>query len=239
MNKDSPLDMICPACPHGRRAFNRSTGAFTILEVLVGVVLAAGVVSVLVPGLMRQMALGEQSNRLTAVEAAVSSDLDWFNNYARIWRLKTGSYPDNKTSSTPFSLITKASSYTSAGSATYDPSSANCSSSGSGLADALLADGRSLYLIPGLSSLRSAYKSFFPPNEIKSAPSTTTIAVTSGGIPVSDLNVIRSVETVGNRIRLTYTIQRGNVDDARSDGLNFVREASLYVEAAAWCDRLP
>jgi type II secretory pathway pseudopilin PulG len=237
MNKDYPLDMICQACPHGRRAFNRSTGAFTILEVLVGVVLAAGVVSVLVPGLMRQMALGEQSNRLTAVEAAVSSDLDWFNNYARIWKMKTGSYPDNKATSTPFSLITKASSYTSAGSATYDPTSANCAS---GLADALLADGRSLYLIPGLSSLRSAnlYKAFFPPNEIKSAPSTTTIAVTSGGVTVSDLNVIRSVETVGNRIRLTYTIQRGKVDDARTDGLNFVREASLFVEAAAWCDRL-
>lgn len=228
--------MIRSAFPLDRPALSRSTGAFTILEVLVGVVLAAGVVSVLVPGLVRQMALGEQSNRLTAVEAAVSSDLDWFSNYARIWKLKTGSYPDNRATSTPFSLITKASSYTSAGSATYDPSSANCS----GLADALLTDGRSLYQVPGLSPLRSAsmYKSFFPPNEIKAAPSTTTISVTSGGVPVSDLNVIRSVETVGNRIRLTYTIQRGNVADARSDGLNFVREASLFVEAAAWCDQL-
>jgi type II secretory pathway pseudopilin PulG len=237
MNKDSPLDMICPACPHGRRAFNRSTGAFTILEVLVGVVLAAGVVSVLVPGLVRQMVLGEQSNHLTAVEAAVSSDLDWFNNYARIWKMKTGSYPDNL--ATSFSKITMASSYTQAGSATYDPTSAQCAS---GLADALLADGRSLYLTPGLSSLRSAYKSFFPPNEIKSAPSTTEFAVTSGGVPVTGLKVYRKVETVGNRIRLTYTIQRnqdplGRLDE-RSDNLNFVREVSLFVEAAAWCDRL-
>lgn len=225
MNKPFPLDMARPQLayvPQSARAANRG---FTILEVLVAVSIAAGVISLLVPALTKQVALGEQSNRLTAVEAVVSSDLDWFSNYARIWKLKSGSYPVNTD-------VTMTSTYTFSGAAVYEPPQVDClksSDSSSGLAASLLAAGQQLYALPAVK--KSQMRTYIPPYEIKLAPATTTIQVTSGG--VSGVNVIRTVTPVGNKLRVFYSLDGPNID-----GLNFSREASLLVEAAAWCDRL-
>jgi prepilin-type N-terminal cleavage/methylation domain-containing protein len=224
MNKPSPDMVRSPFC-HDPCAAASSSRGFTILEVLVAVSIAGGVISLLVPALTKQVALGEQSNRLTAVEAAVSLDLDWFSNYARLWKLKTGSYPVTTD-------VTMTSSYTTAGAATYEPPQADCNKapdSSSGLAASLLADGQKLYALPAAKKL--ALRTYIPPYEIKLAPSTTTIQVSSGG--VSRVNVIRTVTPVGTKLRVLYRLQGSN-----SDGLNFSREASLLVEAAAWCDRL-
>jgi hypothetical protein len=73
-----------------------------------------------------------------------------------------------------------------------------------------------------------------PPNEIKigdGVQDRVLIPVSAGG--VSGLNVYRNVNAVGNKIKIFYSL-----DGANADGLNFSREASLLVEAAAWCDRI-
>jgi len=210
-------------------AARSSSSGFTILEVLLAVSIAGGLISLLVPALTKQLALGEQSNRLTAVEAVVSSDLNWFSNYARVWKLKSGSYSVTN-------AVTKTSSYTSAGAATYEPPEAECkqaAASASGLAKKLLDDGADLYT----KSTASALKTYYPPNPLTSS---TTIKVTSGG--VSGLNVIRTVKPVGNIIRVFYKLDFADDPakaDLRNDGLNFSREASILVEASAWCDRIP
>jgi hypothetical protein len=177
--------------------------------------IGAGVISALVPALMRQVALQEQTNRLTAVEAVVSADLDWFSNYARLWKLRTGSYPVNTD-------VTMTADFTTGGAASYEPSDADCTS---GLSASLLADGSKMY-----GSKNSKVKLFKPPYEIKIG-NTLSIPVTGGG--VSGLSVIRKVDAVGSTIRVFYSLEGPN-----ADGLNFSREASFLVEAAAWCDRM-
>ena len=187
--------------------------------------IAAGVISLLVPALLRQVAIGEESNRLTAVEAAVSSDLDWFGNYAKIWKLKSGSYPN--TGRTPLtSAITKTTTeFDAGGVAVYEPSFADCSI---GLSSPFLADAQQLY---SLAPTRST-KPYLPPYAINvSKP--TEIAVSTGG--VSGLIVNRALTAAGNRILINYY----TTADSSSLGLNFKREASVLIEAAAWCDRLP
>jgi len=188
---------------------------FSILEVLMAVSIGAGVISVLATALMRQVALQEQTNRLTAVEAVVSADLDWFSNYARLWKLRTGSYPVNTD-------VTMTAAFSKGGAASYEPSDADCTS---GLAASLLADGSKMY-----GSTSSSLKLFKPPYEIK-VNGTLSIPVTGGR--VSGLNVVRDVDAVGNNIRVFYSLEGPN-----ADGLNFSREASFLVEAAAWCDRM-
>jgi type II secretory pathway pseudopilin PulG len=210
-------------------AARSSSSGITILEVLLAVAIAGGLISLLVPALTRQVALGEQSNRLTAVEAVVSSDLNWFSNYARVWKLKSGSYSVTN-------AVTKTSSYTLAGAATYEPPEAECkqaAASASGLAKKLLDDGADLYT----KSTASALKPYDPPNPLTSP---TTIKVTSGG--VTGLNVIRTVTPVGNIIRVFYQLDFADAAakaDLRNNGLNFSREASFLVEASVWCDRIP
>jgi hypothetical protein len=176
------------------------------------------------------VALGEQSNRLTAVEAVVSSDLNWFSNYARVWKLKSGSYSVTN-------AVTKTTSpFTLAGAATYEPPEAECkraADSASGLAKKLLDDGADLRR----TSTASALKTYYPPNPLTSP---TTIKVTSGG--VTGLNVIRTVTPVGNMIRVFYKLDFADAAakaDLRNNGLNFSREAAFLVEASAWCDRIP
>lgn len=227
MNNKFPPDMFRSSFCHPQNSARTSSSGITILEVLVAVSLAAGLISLLVPLLTRQLALGEQSNRLTAVEAAVSYDLDWFSNYARVWKLTSGSYPVT-------TAVTKTSSYTSAGAAIYEPPQAECnrpSDDAAGLARKLLNDGIDLYNLP--TSQRSSLRTYYPPNPLTSP---TTIPVTSGG--VTGLNVIRTVTPVGNKIRVFYRLDI--VDpELRNQGLNFSRETSFFVEAAAWCDRMP
>jgi type II secretory pathway pseudopilin PulG len=222
-------DMVKSSFFKPPNAARSSSSGITILEVLLAVSIAGGLISLLVPALTRQVALGEQSNRLTAVEAVVSSDLNWFSNYARVWKLKSGSYSVTN-------AVTKTSSYTLAGAATYEPPEAECkqaAASASGLAKKLLDDGADLYT----KSTASALKPYDPPNPLTSP---TTIKVTSGG--VTGLNVIRTVTPVGNMIRVFYQLDFADAAakaDLRNNGLNFSREASFLVEASVWCDRIP
>ena len=203
---------------HAPNVARLDSRGFSILEVLVAVSIAAGMVGVFVSILTRQVALGEQTNRLSAVEAVVSEDLDWFSNYARLWKLKTGSYSVN----TDITMTT--SPYTVGGAAVYEPSAADCAS---GLAASLLADGVKMFFYSDFKKL--SLRTYVPPNQIKIGDS-ITIPVVAGA--VSELSVVRRIDAVGNKIRVVYSL-----DGPNADGLNFSREASVLVEAAAWCDR--
>jgi len=229
MNNAYPPDMARSLFCHAPSAAKLNSRGFTIVEVLVAVVIASGVISVIVPTLMRQVALGEQTNRLTAVEAVVSADLDWFSNYARLWKLKTGSYSVN----TDITMTT--SPYTIGAAAVYEPSAASCTS---GLAASLLADAKKMYertspLIPTSvsNSLKSNLRTYVPPNPIAIGEE-TTILVADGN--TRGLSVVRQVDADGNKIKVFYRLTGAN-----AGGLNFSREASLLVEAAAWCDQMP
>jgi prepilin-type N-terminal cleavage/methylation domain-containing protein len=199
---------------HAPNAARLDRRGFSLVEVLAAVSIAAGVISMFASAMMRQLTLGEQTNRLTAVEAVVSADLDWFSNYARLWKLKSGSYllttQLTVTSSSPKIL----------GDTSYEPSAADCNS---GLAQAMLTDGKKLF-----GSKNTLLKAYTPPYEINIS-GIQEIEVAG----VRDLKVVRRVDPLGNKIRVFYSL-----DGANANGLNFSREASLLVEASAWCDRL-
>jgi hypothetical protein len=192
---------------------------------MVAVSIAAGVISLLVPALLRQVVIGEEANRLTAVETVVSKDLDWFVNYAKIWKLKSGSYPTVGTSALTKAITKTATDFIPGGAAVYEPNPADCST---GLAAPFLADAKLLDLEPTGTTI-----SYLPHYAIN-VSSPTAITASSGG--VSNLSVIREVVPAGNTIHIYY---HTTTTDSNSIRLNYTREASVLVEAAAWCDRLP
>jgi hypothetical protein len=91
-----------------------------------------------------------------------------------------------------------------------------------------LTDGIKIFQYTG--SKRINARTYIPPYEIKISDN-KRIPVTIGD--VGDVTVVRRVEPVKNKIKVFYSL-----DGADADGLNFSREASLLVEATAWCDRL-
>jgi len=192
--------------------------------------IAGGVITLLVPALTRQVTLGEESNRTTAVEAAVSRDLDWFTSYAKLWKLKVGSYAI-------IDKITNASSYTTGGASVYEPQPLaspfngdldGCGAgpdSSSGLAAALWQDAKGLSgRLSGIQKI--TYQAYLPPSGYDISKDTIPVA--------SGVNITRVVTPLGNRLRISYAL-----DSSNSWGLVFKREVSLFVEAAAWCTRLP
>jgi hypothetical protein len=187
---------------------------------MVAISIAAGVISLAVPALLRQVAIGEESNRLTTVEAVVSSDIYRFSNYAKIWKLKTGSYPVTKlltmTSSDPLKL----------GTITYDPPVDECRDGR--LAISLLNDGS-----------RQTPNIFKPAGQLTTGNTDTEILdsldlADRRMINIIGSNVLRRVDAVGSKIRLFYQLPVNN-----TYGISFSREALVLVEAASWCDRLP
>jgi len=54
-------------------------------------------------------------------------------------------------------------------------------------------------------------------------------------LPVStDLEVSRTITNQGSRIHVSYSLT-----GSKAEGLRFFRQASVLIEAAAWCDTLP
>jgi len=201
-----------PHC-HATNASPSKREGFTIIEVLVAVSIAGGVITMLVPALLRQVTLGEQTNRLTAVEAAVSRDLNWFKNHAKLWKLKAGSYPPIITDTlTGYSDVTQTK-YTTEAAAIYEPTSADCQNLASNL-------------LTAASTISSAGNQ--SPNPIGA----TKIEVIGQGF--NTMEVFRNVTPMGKKIHLSYALLNVN-----SNGLAFRREASVLVEAGAWCDVLP
>jgi type II secretory pathway pseudopilin PulG len=153
--------------------------AFTILEVLAAIAIATGVISLLVPTLLRQVSRAEESSRLMAVEAVVSRDLNWFANYATFWRLLVGTY-DVPSDVTQTRNISGAAAF-------YVPTPANCARP----ADSLLND-----------ALKITSTGFKPPYPINKASATSLQGSEIAGAAVV---VSRTVTPIGNKIRLSYS----------------------------------
>ncbi len=201
-----------------------SKSGFTVLEVMVAVIIASASIAVLIPSLSRQLIVADEANQFTAVEAAVTRDLDWLSNYVRIWKLKNGVYSLNGS-------ITKVS-WSGEGLgplAEYEPDALLCQASAdspNGLAGQMIKDAITL------NSLQAEELSVFkPPYPIASPGVVQVIEIRSGSV---DLSINRTIRPLGNRIHVVYAFA-GSV----TAKLPFYREASLLVEAAAWCDRLP
>jgi prepilin-type N-terminal cleavage/methylation domain-containing protein len=209
------------------------SGGFTLIEVLVAVSIAASVISFIVPALLRQVSFGEQTYRLSAVEAVVSSDLEWFSKYTKIWKLSTGSYPSSVSSGLTSAVTKTTSNYIFGGASIYElpvatPENNPCSN---GLARPLLDDAQQLNSSAMEISAKSK-KIYLPPYPINST-GPTRIQRFSTGVD-SYLDVYRNIDATGNTIRLFYYVDPVNTAD-----INFKLQSSMYVQAASWCDQSP
>jgi len=215
---------ISPICHPPNRATQSSSG-FTLIEVLVAISIAAGVISLLVPALLRQVAIGEESNRLKAVEAAVSSDLYRFSNYAKIWKQKAGGNLESDSNSIDATInLTKTSSYAQIANAIYDPPDIKCKEpfdSPNGLAASLLSDG-----------LSQNPKVFGPTSQFAIGKETPILEDNDPAIKVLGSNVLRTVNAKGSKIIIFYRLENN------AYGISFAQTSSILVEASSWCDQL-
>ena len=193
-----------------KRQQPHAAGGMTLLEVLVAVAIASSAIAFLVPALIRQASISTEATSLTKVEAVVSRDLDWIRDYARYWKLRSGPYNLS-------AAITKASSYSLSPQLEYEPP-ANLCANGT-LAESFLSDASSVTTTPA-------------------RPYAISVAGGAQSLPLdpvdTNLEVSRTITTQPNRIQLLYTLT-----GSKADSLRFSRQASVLIEAAAWCDTLP
>jgi len=122
-----------------------------------------------------------------------------------------------KLRSGPYNLsatITQASSYTFSPQVEYEPPADRC-------ANGTLAEGF-------LSAASSVTTTPARPYPIAGSGSVETITV------ATDLQLARTITTQRNRIQVLYALT-----GSKADSLRFSRQASVLIEAAAWCDTLP
>jgi len=66
-------------------------------------------------------------------------------------------------------------------------------------------------------------------------PYAIPVAGGAQSLPVDpDLEVSRTISSQGSRIHVSYSLT-----GSKAEGLRFFRQASVLIEAAAWCDTLP
>ena len=192
-----------------KRQQPHAAAGMTLLEVLVAVAIASSAIALLVPALIRQASISTEATSLTSVEAVVSRDLDWISDYARYWKLRSGPY--NLSAAI---TQTQGSGYTLSPQVEYEPP-ANLCANGT-LAESFLSDASSVTTTPAR------------PYPIAGSGSVETITV------ATDLQLARSITTQRNRIQVLYALT-----GSKADSLRFSRQASVLIEAAAWCDTLP
>lgn len=117
----------------------------------------------------------------------------------------------------PYNLsttITKASNWTMAPQVEYEPPANRC-------ANGTLAAGF-------LDDLASVTTTPARPYAIPAAGGAQSLPVDT------DLEVSRTITNQGSRIHVSYSLT-----GSKAEGLRFFRQASVLIEAAAWCDTLP
>jgi len=117
----------------------------------------------------------------------------------------------------PYNLsttITKTSNWIMAPQVEYEPPANRCANGT--LADGFLADLASVTTTPAR------------PYAIPAAGVVQSLPV------ATDLDVARTITSQGSRIHVSY-----GLTGSKADGLRFFRQASVLIEAAAWCDTLP
>lgn len=187
----------------------------TLLEVLVAVLIGSSAISLLVPPLVRQYSLSGDSSNLTAVEAVVSRDLDWISDFARGWRMQSGPY------NLP-TAITGLSSAPTGNDLVYYPDPSLCSAG-------TLASDSSAGILARMSAATGLTGAAVRPYPIPATASQSQDLVTVNGITVQ-----RIITPQTNRLQVLYQLS-GNA----ADSLRFSRQASVLIEAAAWCETSP
>jgi len=201
--------MSRPISPRLRSRRATASAGITMLEVLVAVVISSSAITFLVPALLRQVGVSAEADRLTKVEAVVSRDLDYITDYARYWMLLSGPYNLSNT------ITNTSTSYVMAPQVEYAPPANRC-------ANGTLATG----FLDDLASVTTTPARPYP------------VAGGAQNLPLDppdpDLEVSRTITSQGSRIHVSY-----GLTGSKADGLRFFRQASVLIEAAAWCDTLP
>lgn len=193
-----------------RRCSRRPAG-FTILEALVAVLIASSAIALVVPTFIRQLQAGSEASNLSQVEAVVSRDLDWISDYARWWRLRSGPYNITAT----IAQLPSGVAYTTSPEVVYLPPADRC-------AAGTLANGFQ-------AALASVATNPARPYAIDATSTAAATLATLNGITVQ-----RSLTPSGSTLRVAYSLAG---EPAAS--LRFLRQASVLIEASAWCERLP
>jgi type II secretory pathway pseudopilin PulG len=205
--------------PRHHPSLSRAPGpqGITLLEVLVAVLIGSSAISLLVPVLVRQFSLSSDSSNLTAVEAVVSRDLDWISDFARGWRMQSGPY------NLP-TAITGLSTSPTGNDLVYYPDPLLCSAG-------TLASDPSGGILARMSAVNNSGLSSAAarPYPIPATASQSTDLTTVNGITVQ-----RIITPQANRLQVRYQLS----GDAAAP-LRFSRQASVLIEAAAWCETLP
>ena len=203
--------MSTPISPRLRSRRATASAGITMLEVLVAVVISSSAITFLVPALLRQVGVSAEADRLTKVEAVVSRDLDYITDYARYWMLLSGPYNLSNT------ITNTSTSYVMAPQVEYAPPPNRC-------ANGTLAAGF-------LDDLASVTTTPARPYAIPAAGGAQSLPL----VPEDpDLEVSRTISSQGSRIHVSYSLT-----GSKAEGLRFFRQASVLIEAAAWCDTLP
>ena len=187
--------------PPLRRAGPAAEG-MTILEAVVGVLIAATALAILTPALTQQLVVAQDDATIPAVDAVVSRDLAWISNYARWWMARSG--PFNVST-----MVTLSSAFTFASELTYTPPANRCL--GGTLAAGFLSDAATN------STITPAR-----PYPIPTDGSTTNLATVNG------VTVQRAISTSGNTVALTYSVSGGR---AASLGFNRQVALLVYASA--------
>lgn len=192
------------------RLQKRSSGGFTILEVLIGVVILTASIGALAVVTARQWSRSADVDVLARVENAVASDLGWLKTYAKYWRMTSGPYNLTCTqagfgnSCTAFVPSTFG--------LDYEPDAARCATA-TGLADDFVTAAASVTLNPAR------------PFTVASGATTLNVA----GLPTG-MSLTRTITTGKNLVLLSYSLTGAN-----AASYSFRREAALRPEASAWC----
>lgn len=195
----------------GKASLCRRPAGFTILEALVAVLIASSAIALIVPTFIRQLGASSEATSLNSVESVVSRDLDWISDYARWWRLRSGPYNITAT----IAQLPAGTAYATSPEVAYLPPPDRC-------AAGTMAAGFQ-------EALASVTTNPARPYPIDASSSAAATLATVGGVTVR-----RALTPSGNTLRVTYSLEG---DPASS--LRFLRQASVLIEASAWCERLP
>lgn len=203
--------------PHGQARQPLGVGGFSMLELLLGTVIIGVVVGTISLLFNRQVSFNQRTAALDAIDAAVSRDLTWLKSYARFWEMKSGPYNLTATQ-------TGASSFTTSSVLDYEPAVVDCESGT--LAQSFINKAASADVTPIGTS----------PNQLVRP---NAIPTTSGTAQTITLPAVASAYTLTRRINYTGLTNRVqvvySVTGADAAQLPYPREASLLLQAEAWC----
>ncbi|AFY28581.1 hypothetical protein Cyagr_1413 [Cyanobium gracile PCC 6307] len=185
---------------------SKTKAGFSILEVLLGVVLASITLAGVATLFTRTLDISSRADNQNAVEAAVSADLNWIKRYGKFWMMQSGPYALNNS----FTKTTSA--FTSSPVLSYQCPNSDLTTTN--LSTQFITAANS---ITNLTDIDPKLGYVF---------STNTIPV-----PSTPYTLTRTLTTpTATQVLVTY-----NLTGADAASLAFSRQTTILLEAAAWC----